>query len=297
MAYIINGELIGDEVLEEEFDAIKDHYASLGEVVCCDRDEEFMGFARENIVNRTLLTQEADKRFGPPKDEDVDQMIAQLKEEHGGEKAFYDNTGFNPGDEPRIKEKVRATIGVDQLLETEIGPDPEPTDAELQAHYEATIERYLTEEEVRISQIFKEPTSHEDAKVRYQELKEARFRILDGADFLEVAKETSDKPAEEIDLGFLKMGETMPEIESIAFSMREGEVSPIVATHFGFHLFQVTDRKAAAPVPFDEVIDTVREHFLTHSRESAINALISRLKETATIEEVTAEPEAVTGEV
>ena len=118
MAYIINGELIGDEVLEEEFDAIKDHYASLGEVVCCDRDEEFMGFARENIVNRTLLTQEADKRFGPPKDEDVDQMIAQLKEEHGGEKAFYDNTGFNPGDEPRIKEKVRATIGVDQLLET-----------------------------------------------------------------------------------------------------------------------------------------------------------------------------------
>lgn len=293
MAFIINGEQVGDEVLEEEFDAIKDHYMSLGEVVCCDRDEEFMGYARNNVINRILLTQESTKRFGPPSDEEIDGMIAQLKEEHGGEQSFYDNTGFNPGDEPRIREKVAATIGVDRLLEAEIGPDPEPTNEELRAHYEKTIDRYLTEEEVRVSQIFKEPTSHEDAKRCYQELREARERLLDGTDFLELAKEVSDKPAEEVDLGFLKMGETMPEIEAIVFSLRKDEVSPIVATHFGFHLFQTTDRKPAEPIPFEQVEAQVREHYLTEHREAAINGLIEKLKESGSIEEVEAVPEEV----
>ncbi len=286
MAFIINGETVGDEVFEEEFEAIKDHYMSLGEVVCCDRDEEFSSYARENIINRTLLTQEATKRFGAPTDEEIAAMVDRLKEEHGGEKAFYDNTGFNPGDEPRIREKVAATIGVDRLLEAEIGPDPDPTEDELRAHHEATIERYLTEEEVRVSQIFKEPKSHDDAKHHYQILRAARERLLDGADFMELAGEIGDKPVEEVDLGFLKMGETMPEIESIVFSLRVGEVSPVVATHFGFHLFQTTERKAAAPIPFEEVAPRVREHFLTGHRESAINALISRLKEQSSIEEV-----------
>ena len=34
MAFIINGKRIGDEVFEDEFESIKEHYQSLGEVVC-----------------------------------------------------------------------------------------------------------------------------------------------------------------------------------------------------------------------------------------------------------------------
>ncbi len=53
-----------DQVFEDEFESIKDHYESIGETVCCDRDEEFMKYARDNVVNRTLLQQESTKRFG-----------------------------------------------------------------------------------------------------------------------------------------------------------------------------------------------------------------------------------------
>ena len=57
MAFIINGEKIGDEVIEDEFESIKEHYINAGEVVCCDRDEEFQTYARENVINRVLLEQ------------------------------------------------------------------------------------------------------------------------------------------------------------------------------------------------------------------------------------------------
>jgi len=290
MAFIINDERVTDEDIEEEFDAIKEHYTNLGEVVCCDRDEEFQGYARDNVINRTLLMQESAKRFGEAGDAEIDAMVNQLKQEHGGEEQFYENTGFTPADDFKIRRKVAATITVDKLLETEIGPDPEATDENLKAFYEENIDRFMSEEEVRVSQVFKEPKSQEEAKTAYQFLRKVRERLLDGEDFVAVAEETSDKKGEEIDLGFFKQGDTMPEIESLTFSMREGEISPIVATHFGFHIFKVTGRKDPAPIPFETIKDQLVEQFLADRREKLMNALVDRLKESATIEEVTEEP-------
>ena len=291
MAYLINGENVGDDVIEEEFDAIKEHYMNRGEVVCCDRDDEFLQVARDNVVNRTLLVQESVKRFGEVGESEIDAMVNQLKEEHGGEEQFYQNTGFNPTDEFQIRRKVAATIGVDKLLEAEIGPDPDPSDDDLRKFYEENIENYLTEEEVRVSQVFVEPKSHEAARESYQLLRKTRERLLGGEDFNAVALEVGDKEEDEIDLGFFKQGETMPEIESLTFSMREEEISPIVATHFGFHIFKVTGRKKPEPVPFEDIKDQLREQFLGNHRETQMNNLVSRLKDAASIEEFREEPE------
>lgn len=286
MALIVNGEHIGDDVLEEEFDAIKEHYINLGEVVCCDRDAEFRGFARENVLNRILLTQESKTRFGEPTEAEIDEMVERLKAEHGGEEPFYQNTGYRPSDEARIRKRVAMSIAVDKVLEAELGEEPDPDEDDLRRFYEEHLQDYLTEERIRVAQIFKEPKSHPDAKRCYRELRRARERLLEGADFTEVAREVSDKGEDEIDLGFFKMGETMPEIESITFSMRTGEISPIVATHFGFHLFQVTEREEPQPIPFDTIRDQIRQQYLTRRREEGINALIDRLLAHSTVEEL-----------
>ena len=86
MAYIINGEKIEDSAIADEFESIKDHYQSMGEVVCCDRDEEFWEYARTNVVNRTLLEQASIKRYGEVSDADVDARFEEVKadrREHG----------------------------------------------------------------------------------------------------------------------------------------------------------------------------------------------------------------------
>ena len=92
-------------------------------------------------------------------------------------------------------------------------------------------------------------------------------RVLDGEDFDTVANEASDKKDDEIDLGFFKQGETMPEIESLTFSMRDGEISPVVATHFGFHIFKVTGRNLPEPVPFTQIKDQLAEPYLNQLRK------------------------------
>ena len=86
----------------------------------------------------------------------------------------------------------------------------------------------------------------------------------------------------------MKQGETMPEIESITFSMRVGEISPVVATHYGFHLFTVTDRKMPEPIPIEQ-LEGIREQAEVEKRNLAIEAVIAAIKSESKIEEVAGE--------
>jgi len=285
MAFIINGAHVGDEVVEDEFESLKEHYQRLGEIVCCDRDVELRTYAKENVVNRTLLEQESVKRFGEIDDATVEARFEALKEEHGGDQNFYDNTGFNRGDRNVILAKLKSSLTVDRLLEAEVSVPDKATEEELERYYQDNLQRFLGEEEVRVSQIFIEPSSHEAAREAYMALRTVRRELLAGKDFDQAAREHGSDEDREIDLGWMKQGQTMPEVEAITFSMEVGEISPIVATHYGFHLFKVTDRKDAKPIPRDQ-ISGFEEKYLSERRAMGIADLIDRIKSTSTVEEV-----------
>ncbi|MEM1440754.1 MAG: peptidylprolyl isomerase [Verrucomicrobiota bacterium] len=288
MAYIINGTRIEDSELEEEFESIKDHYQSMGEVVCCDRDDEFWQYAKDNVIHRTLLEQKSNERFGPVDDEAVQARFEELKAEHGGESEFLDNTGFNVGDLPMILRKLKSSLTIDRYLDAEIDGSLEPTEEEIEAYYEKNRSQFMTKEEVRVSQIFIEPSSQEAAEEAYKALRSVREELLEGKDFDEAAREHGSDSSREIDLGFMKQGETMPEIESITFSMRIGEISPVIATHYGFHLFKVTDRKEPEPVPMNEIEGLAAQAEL-EKRNLAIESVIDAIKSESQIEEVAGE--------
>src|ERR1041384_8085208 len=103
MPLVINGETIDDALLEQEFAAIKAHFESLGNVSCCERDGEFRGYARDNIVARVLLAQEPERTAEPLPDAEIDTAIAQLKASHGGEDKFAAATGFSPDQAPALR--------------------------------------------------------------------------------------------------------------------------------------------------------------------------------------------------
>ena len=285
MAFIINGAHIGDDVIEDEFESLKEHYQRLGEVVCCDRDVELRTYAKENVVNRILLEQESVKRFGEIDEATVEARFEALKEEHGGDQNFYDNTGFNRGDRNVILAKLKSSLTVDRLLAAEVAVPDQASEEELERHYQDNLERFLGDEEVRVSQIFIEPSSHEAAREAYIALRTVRRELLAGKDFDQAAREHGSDEDREIDLGWMKQGQTMPEVEAITFSMEVGEISPIVATHYGFHLFKLTERKEAKPIPRDE-IPGFEEKYLSERRALGIADLIDRIKSESAVEEI-----------
>ena len=289
MPLVVNGQTIDDAVIEQEFSAIKAHYESLGSISCCERDDEFRGYARDNITFRALLTQEAQRTIAEPGAEEVTRAFDKLKGEHGGGDQFYASVGLSPEQDGLIQRDLSVNLQVESLRDSASQSLPAPTEAECRAYYEGNIEQFSDEDEVRASHIFKSVRETEKREAIFKALCEVRQRLVDGADFTELAREHSDKPAEEIDLGFFKRGELMDEFEIVTFSMKEGEVSPVFSTPHGFHLAKVTERKAGQPKPFESVRADIETELTAQRKDAKLQELVDELKKTAKIEYI--EPE------
>lgn len=285
MALVINGQRIDDAVVDNEFSQIKAYHENLGNVSCCERDEEFRGYAKNNVVARVLLAQEAGRVIAPTPDAEVDAAVEKLKEEYGGEGWFYSRTGLTPETLHLVRHDLDLDLRVKQMLEQLTSASGEPSEADLRRHYEQHIADFMTAEQVRASHILKNPARAEDRDPAYASLRDLRRQILAGADFESLAREHSDKAAEHIDLGWFKKGEIAPEFEAVAMSMEVGEVSPIFVSPYGFHLVKLTERKPSVPRPFDEARADVERHLREHRKADATRKLVEELKAKATIEE------------
>lgn len=292
MALIINGEHIDDEIIESEFRQIKGHAERTLQVACCERDPEFRAQAKDHVTARALLNQEARKRFPAVDDADVTARLNRLIEEAGGETQFYLNIGLPSKDEAVVRENVASGVRLDKMLQSVYEPEPEPDEAALRAYYEANIHHFLTEEEIRASHITKGLQGASSRAAVYESMRELRKQLLNGADFDKLAEEHRSDAQQQIDLGWFKRGEFMEEFEAIAFSMNEGEISPVFTTQLGFHIARVTGRRLPAPKPFDEVKDDVKKRIIEEHRDKKFHEFLEDLKAAATVEDT--EPQEAT---
>ncbi|MDP1586351.1 MAG: hypothetical protein Q8M07_01295, partial [Prosthecobacter sp.] len=117
MALIINGEHIDEEIIEAEFRQIKGHYERTLQVACCERDPEFRGMAKDNLVSRVLLNQESRKRFPEIAEEEVTTRLNKLIDEAGGEAQFYMNVGVPIKDAALIRDNIAGGVRLDKTLQ------------------------------------------------------------------------------------------------------------------------------------------------------------------------------------
>ena len=128
---------------------------------------------------------------------------------------------------------------------------------------QAAKEKYLVEQErFQVPERFKvmhvlistKQRSDEEAHKRAEEVRE---KALAGVSFETLAEEYSDDPSAKKnkgDLGYFQKGQMVPQFEAAAFALKkEGEISPVVKTGFGYHVIRFVDRKPARLRPFEEV--------------------------------------------
>ncbi len=100
---------------------------------------------------------------------------------------------------------------------------------------------------VDISHILIQVKPSEEAQMKaYQKAEMILKELKAGADFAQLAKKYSDDPASAKrggDLGWTKRGDLVPEFENVAFKLKDGEISGIVQTQFGFHIIQLLERR------------------------------------------------------
>ena len=136
---------------------------------------------------------------------------------------------------------------------------------DIEEYYDSHIEEFSSPEELRLRHILLRVPVGADASLRQEKretLEALSERVRKGEDFAELAKIYSEDHGSKEqggDLGYVRKGKLVPEVEEAAFSLKPGEVSGVVTSSYGVHLLKVEDYRASRVEPLDGVQERIRE--------------------------------------
>ena len=134
------------------------------------------------------------------------------------------------------------------------------SDADIKAYYDQNLARYKTDEQRRASHILiaagKDAPAADKAAAKAKAEKILAQLRKSPNDFAKLAKENSQDPGSAErggDLDFFGKGMMVKPFEEAAYALKEGEISEVVQSDFGFHIIRLTALKAATTRPLSEV--------------------------------------------
>jgi peptidyl-prolyl cis-trans isomerase C len=151
------------------------------------------------------------------------------------------------------------------------------------------VQRYF-DEQVRVRHILirvapnASQKEKEEAKKKIMEIKS---RIDKGEDFTTLAQKFSEDPGSKDrggDLGFIAKGDTVEEFEKAAFSLKEGQVSDIVETKYGYHIIKVIERKPKRTPDFEQIKEDLIQFLARKNAEKSYDEFVESLKKKADIQ-------------
>jgi len=175
-------------------------------------------------------------------------------------------------DTPVDREMVRNTLKVQKFLLAGAYRDIDVSDAEVAAFYEAHLGDFQRSEEIELYQIMVNDR---------EKLLRIRSELLSQpARFEEIARSESVSPdaAKGGAMGFFEKGVLPQEMEEVVFSLKVNEISPIVESPYGFHLFKVIRKRKSRMQVLAAVRDEIRSKLLSAKLTAAYGEFLEGLK-------------------
>ncbi len=122
------------------------------------------------------------------------------------------------------------------------------------------------------------------ARKRAEEL---AAKLKKGADFAELAKNSSDDPmtaSKGGDLGWIRRGNMPREFDEVAFSLKPGQVSGVVKSPWGYHIIKVEGKRLNLPKDFEKNKERYRQQVLADKKRQAWADYMERLRKETPIE-------------
>lgn len=219
----------------------------------------------DKFVEEKILLQLARQQNISLTAEEKNEYLSRLSDEF----AFRsDPESFKDWDKQALFEKLLIEKCVYQLVK-----DIEVQEEEIQSYYELHRGEYLQPERVDISQIAVET---EERALKILE----RVKNSSEEDFRRIARTESDSPDafRGGQMGVFKPGELPMEIEKLIFSLNEGNVSPVVKSSYGYHIFRVNKKYKPELVSKEEASPSIKRKILGQKTEQFLSSYMEKLK-------------------
>lgn len=144
---------------------------------------------------------------------------------------------------------------------------------EIRSYYAANKRRFLRSERVKVSQILCRTESEAVHILR-------QVKAADEAAFRQLAREKSvgAEAARGGEMGVFEMNQLPLEMEKVIFSLKEGEVSDVLESMYGYHIFRLDKKFDAQLVAEDKARAEIRSILMDQKTGKVIQDRLQELK-------------------
>jgi peptidyl-prolyl cis-trans isomerase C len=237
--------------------------------------------ARVNAVNITyadlkLRVEMLEQDRGPVSPTRYKEILrALVREEILAQAAVTDGLEKEPPLQQRIEVAKRQVL-IEELLRRRVAARSQVAEGEMKKVYEDNKEAFSAEG-VTVSHILVKTEAEAEA---------VKKELEEGKSFAEVAKvKSQDAGSAENggDLGVVSRGQTEPEFEEAAFALKNGEVSGIVKTQYGYHILKGGTHSKTVQ-SYDEVKPRLAEMLGKQKQRDALMGIMADLEQQSKVE-------------
>lgn len=223
-----------------------------------ERFQEIKRQLLEDLVEKKILLQEAKSQGIDISDEKLEEEIRKYKASYT-EKDFQAMLEKRKIDYSNWREIKKTNWIIDQFLKEKVFTDLKIPDEQIKSYYQDHLKDFIQPESVRVRQILTDSKTKAEAILK---------KLNSGENFAKLAHDLSLSPDRENggDLGFIRRGAFPKEFE-ICFNLNPGELSPVVSSLYGFHIFKVLDKKPEKQIPYEEAKPQIEELLKVREQE------------------------------
>ena len=283
----VNTEIITLSTIEDRAELLRRSYSNSSISV---PKQELLRQALNIIVEEKLQLQEGKKMGFVVDEESIDAAVNDISRKNGlaeGQlQAMLESEGRSMSS---YREHIKNQILVSKISRFEIGNRVKVSDREIMRYYRDHQKEFWQDSQVRARHILFIAKRDAPESVRKEKLKQAKnvlTKILDGADFAELARIHSEdiSASDGGDIGIFGRGKMVREFEEAAFSMKKGQVSDIVETEYGYHIIKVEEVLKGKTLTLKDARERISQILAMEKQKQGYEEWIGELKKSAFIE-------------
>ena len=226
------------------------------------------------ISNRLLIMEAAARNISVSHEEYEEALLIAMSGYEGN--SFYENMKIR-GVTPKLwDKKFKNNLIIEKLIKNNHAGEVEVNDKQVKQYYDNHQKEFKKDQEIRARHIM--VASEGEAQMVYKKIKSNK------SSFSKLAKIYSLDPGGITggDLGYFSAGQMPEDFDSI-FKLKINQVSEIIKTPYGYHVFIVVDKKPARQMNFNESKKRIYNNLLRNKKAKAFNRWLLKLKNNSKI--------------
>jgi len=241
----------------------------------------------ENIirqfVDRTLILNEADRLNIQVNTTDISNAYKKIEASLPPGITLEEAMSQSPLGKDEIKKEIDLSIRINKFFETMLSNKWAVTTEEIKSFIAENKDSLKVPETVEARHILIQFDQNDDEKTKVEKkakIEEIRKKIINGANFAEMAKQYSDCPSSQNggNLGKFPRGQMVQAFEDAAFSQPVNEIGKVIESPFGYHIIQVLEHQKESIMSDDQITELIRNQKMQKGAIELIKELRNKAK-------------------